>query len=73
MDWQLIVVFLIAAFALAYLCRQTWLSWVKGKTGCGGGCCSKTAQAAARQDNAKLVSVDELTSRLEKRRADPQP
>ncbi len=68
MDWQLLLVGMIVTGAACYLARQTWRTWTRSKTGCGGGCgCgSKTAQAAATNGHFTLIPAEQLSLRRRK-------
>jgi hypothetical protein len=65
MDWQLPLVALIVAVALAYLARQTWRTWSGGKGGCGKTCACTGATAAppGDADRVTLIPADRLTLR----------
>ena len=65
MDWQLMVIFLMAAAAACYLGRSLWRAFQGGKSGCGPcGCGTKGGARSKPQSQATLVSTDELTARL---------
>jgi FeoB-associated Cys-rich membrane protein len=62
MDGQLIVVLLLVSAAGAFLVRQTWRGWAKGKSscgGCGGGC--KTTKASI--ENSVFIPAEQLMLR----------
>jgi hypothetical protein len=65
-DWQLVPVFVVIAVAAVYLGLVVQRSWKASKSGCGGGCgcASKASRTAAENNRPKLISADELTSRL---------
>jgi hypothetical protein len=59
-SWQLLVVFAIIAGAVLFIARRTWRTW-RAKTGCGGGCCGKSAAPA--QSAVTLIPSEQLTLR----------
>jgi hypothetical protein len=62
-DWQLIAVLLVIPVALWYVGRATWRS-LSARKSCGGcGCSAPAAQPPAPD---RLISIDEITSRLKK-------
>ena len=60
MGWQMLLVLVFVAGALAYLGWGAWRTWVGRGKGCGGGCaCPGEKKAAA----GGLVSIEQLTER----------
>jgi hypothetical protein len=64
-DWQVILVGLCVALALAYLARRGWRTWRGRAAGCGG---CKCAPAPETRPAAPLISAEQLTARLRHRR-----
>jgi hypothetical protein len=64
LDWQLALVLLIVAGAVAYLARQAWRSWRGRGSGCGSGCGTcKTPAAPASHGQVTIIPADQLTLR----------
>ena len=65
MDWQMGVVGLAVAGALAYLGRGAWRTWAGRGAGCGGCKCGGARPGAAGEDASPrpLIPVEELTLR----------
>jgi hypothetical protein len=73
MGWQLAVVGLVVAAAVAYLARLTWRTWGRKASGCGGGCGSG-CKGESRSDggaSAQLIPADQLGIRRRDGRAAP--
>ena len=68
MGWQLVLVVLAVAAALAYLGRGAWRTWKGRPAGCGGCKCAGGQPAAGGgQAPAELIPVEQLTARLRPR------
>jgi hypothetical protein len=69
-DVQTLLVFLAVAVALAYLGRCALRTWAGSKAGCAGGCgCASAKEASqAGAEGGPLVSADQLTLRVRRRR-----
>jgi hypothetical protein len=69
MDWQIALVALAVGLASLYVVRQTWRTWSARKGGCGGGCCGKRHDEAAKPGTvpARIIPVEELTLRVRPR------
>ena len=69
MDGQLLLVGVIVTGAAGYLVRQTWRTWTRSRSGCGGcGCGSKTAGPAAGNGQVTLIPTEQLSLRPRERR-----
>jgi hypothetical protein len=67
MDWQLLAVSGIVLTAVAYLARQTWRTWSRKKSGCGGSCGCASSPPASSQPT--FIPLEQLGLR----RSDPGP
>jgi hypothetical protein len=68
-DWQLVLVGLVVAVAVAYLGRRAWRTWRGLGSGCGGCKCSNShPPATATPPQTHFIPVEQLNLRLRERR-----